>query len=288
MRRKLSRSLVAAVVMLSVTRVALADLKVVTRHTYGDTSSETTTYFRGVRQREEFKSALTDPKPYNFAHIYQCDLKRFVWLDNVKRRFFDTPYVSLEEAWAEYYESLQRAKQKPTETAQHKGMWTETTTVIDTGERREVFGYVARRIKTMTVSEAAPQSCDQTRFRQETDGWYIDLLYGTECSANISGYQSVGFLVPGGHNSCVKYYEKRNYKFERRQVGTARFGFPVLLSIRAYSNDGRTFTQTKREVLSITKVDLEDALFDLPEGYARYEPKPVKRSIIERALSLFR
>jgi hypothetical protein len=62
----------------------------------------------------------------------------------------------------------------------------------------------------------------------------------------------------------------------------------VLLSIRAYSNDGRTFLETKREVTEISNVELDESLFEVPEGYAKFEPQPVKRSILERALSLFR
>ena len=143
-------------------------------------------------------------------------------------------------------------------------------------------------ITLLVAQVAGPQSCDQTRLRQETDGWYIDLLYGTECSSDISGQLNVGFLVPGGYNSCAKFYEKRNYRFERKQVGKARFGFPVTLTIRAYSNDGRTFTETRRDVTEITKVELDESLFELPAGYVRFEPQPLKRSILDRALSLFR
>ncbi len=288
MRREMKRSLIATVVILSVARVALADLRVVTRYSQtGGSTFEHTTYFKGVRQREELKLAGKDGKTYDSAYIYQCDLKRLVWVDNVNRRYFDAPYTSLEEAWAEYYQK-QAVKTRASQPEKYKGLWTETVTVVDTGERREMFGFTARHIKTITVSDASPQACEQTKLRQETDGWYIDLLYGTECSSDISGYLNVGFLVPGCYNSCAKFYEKRNYKFERKQIGTARFGFPVRLSIRAYSNDGRTFMETNREVTEITRIELDQSLFELPEGYARLEPQPMKRSILDRALSLFR
>jgi hypothetical protein len=288
MRRGVKKSLIASVVLLSVARVAVADLRVVTRYSQqGGTSAEHTTYFKGVRQREEFKYVGRDGKAIESAYIYQCDAKRLLWVDYVNRRYFDQPYRSLEEAWAEYYRKLQEAKSKGGQAENFKGLWTETTTVVDTGERREIFGYTARHIKTMTVSEASPKACDQTRLRQETDGWYIDLLYGTECSSDISGQLNVGFLVPGEYNSCVKFYEKRNYKFERKQVGKARFGFPVALTIRAYTNDGRNFTESKREVTEIARVELDQSLFELPDGYTRFEPQPVKKSILDRALSLF-
>jgi hypothetical protein len=284
----MKRSLIASVVILSVARLALADLRVVTRYSQPNgITSEHTTYFKGVRQREEFRSVGKDGKAYQTAYIYQCDMKRFLWIDYVNRMYYDQPYWSLEEAWADYYRKQQEAKNKGTKGEKYKGLWTETVTVMDTGERREMFGYVARHIKTMTVSDASPEPCEQTRLRQETDGWYIDLLYGTECSSDISGQLNVGFVVPSGFNSCAKTYEKRNYKFERKQVGKARFGFPLALTIRAYSNDGRTVMETKREVTEIATVELDQSLFELPDGYSRLEPQPVKKSILDRALSLF-
>jgi hypothetical protein len=288
MRRGMKKSLVASLVIMTVARMALADLRVVTRYSQSNISpQEHTTYFKGVRQREEFKSVGKDGKSFETAYIYQCDLKRFLWIDYINHRYYDEPYTSLEEAWAEYYRRLQETKGKGTQAAKYTGLWTETVTVVDTGERREMFGFTARHIKTMTVSEASPQPCDQTRLRQETDGWYIDLLYGTECSSDISGQLNVGFLVPGSFNACSKFYEKRNYRFERKQIGKARFGFPVSLTIRAYSNDGRSFMETKREVTEITKVELDQSLFELPVGYAKLEPQPLKKSILDRALSLF-
>ncbi len=288
MRRGMKRkSLIATILILTMARAALADLRVVTRYSQaGMAPTEHTTYFKGVRQREEFKLVAKDGKSYDTAYIYQCDLKRLVWMDNINRRFFETPYKSREEAWAEYYQNRQEIKGAKPE--KYKGLWTETVTVVDTGERRQIFGFTARHIKTITVSEASPEACGQTRLRQETDGWYIDLLYGTECSSDISGHLNVGLLAPGNYDSCSKFYEKRNYRYERKHVGTARFGFPVALTIRAYTNDGRSFTETRREVVEITRVELDESLFELPAGYARFEPQPLKRSILDRALSLFR
>lgn len=289
MRRGMKRSLIASVVILSFARMALGDLRVTTRHSQtGGPTSEYTTYFKGVRQREEFRSTGKDGKAFQTAYIYQCDVKRFLWIDYLNRRYYDQPYWSLEEAWADYYRKQQQAaSRRGAQPEKYKGLWTETVTVIDTGERREMFGYVARHIKTITVSDASPRPCEQTRLRQETDGWYIDLLYGTECSSDISGQLNVGFAVPPSFNSCAKSYEKRSYKFERKQVGKARFGFPVALSIRAYSNDGRTVMETKREVTEISTLELDESLFKLPDGYTRIEPQPVKKSILDRALSLF-
>jgi hypothetical protein len=49
-----------------------------------------------------------------------------------------------------------------------------TVTVQDTGERKEAFGRTARRLKTMTITEAPAHACAPGMTKMETDGWYID------------------------------------------------------------------------------------------------------------------
>ena len=55
-----------------------------------------------------------------------------------------------------------------------------TQTITDTGERKEMFGFTARRIKTSLVKTVSPDACDKDQ-KIETDGWYIDFEYEFEC-----------------------------------------------------------------------------------------------------------
>jgi hypothetical protein len=41
------------------------------------------------------------------------------------------------------------------------------------GERKQMFGFNARHIKTSMVRTASPEACDKD-MKIETDGWYID------------------------------------------------------------------------------------------------------------------
>jgi len=281
MRGKVLKPVSVAVVVLCLATTTLADLKIKFRYTEGNYSGESVSYFKGVRQRNEHTFKNKDGKSYDIAHVYQCDLKRFLWLDSVNRRYMENPYLSMEEAWAEYYERSV-VKKSGAREIRYGGMWTETVTVTDTGERKEMFGYTARRIKTRTVSEEMPHACNRSPLRQETDGWYVDLLYGVECSSDISGSHTPAYAVQT--SKCYRYYEKRNYKFERRQVGTARFGFPVALTVKAYNDGGQPMVST-REVVELSIQEIDASLFEVPPGYTKFTPQ--KRSLLDRALSLF-
>lgn len=262
-------------------RGARADIRLKIAYAEGERTGEMYMYFKGVRQRDEHRGRLKDGKPFQVAFVYQCDLRRFLWLDDANRRYTDEPYTSLEEVWAQYYERQQRQKQ-PARRVEYGGRLTEVVRVTDTGERREMFGYTARHIRTTTTLEASPAACKQTGPRQETDGWYVDLLYGTQCSADISGFQNVPYIAPSG--KCAGYYDKHRYRLERRQVGAARFGFPLALTITAYGDDGKAYV-TRREVVELTTAELDAALFELPAGYTRFEPR--RESLLDRAFSIF-
>ena len=53
--------------------------------------------------------------------------------------------------------------------------------ITDTGERREMFGLQARRVKVVTTREPSAAACDKSQTRSETDGWYADLPVSMQC-----------------------------------------------------------------------------------------------------------
>ena len=50
-----------------------------------------------------------------------------------------------------------------------------------------------------------------------------------------------------------------------KTIGSAKLGFPVLVTTTFYAADGRT-TTTTQEVLELSKEPLSAALFEVPEG----------------------
>jgi hypothetical protein len=284
--RRLRIIFVAALMFCAMETAARADIKLKIRNTENERSGESVVQIKGRRQRNDFFVKRPDGTPHSVAVIFQCDLKRQIILDNSTRIFYEHPHVAIQEFMARF-EARRAAGETPRPRGvKYDGRLVETFTVTDTGERREMFGYTARHIKTTLTWEATPQSCPQTTLRKESDGWYVDLLYATFCSYDISGFDDTE-LTAHQQSKCVDYYMgdgKHEYSFERRQVGAARFGFPLLITTKSYGDDGRPLTRTS-EVVEITNEELDASLFETPADYIRFKPK--KRSLASRALSLF-
>lgn len=284
MRSSLTRIIVAALLLCAVETAARADIKLKLKTTENERSGESVVYIKGRRQRNDFTVKRPDGTTGSLAVIFQCDLKRQISFDPTKRVFYEHPHIGIQEflARAEAQSARQLGRPRP---VKYDGRLIETLTITDTGERRQMFGYTARHIKTTLTWEATPQGCPQTPLRRETDGWYVDLLYATFCSYDISGFDETELTVHD-RSKCRDYYmsDSKRYSFDRKQVGTARFGFPLLLTVKSYSDDGRPQTRTS-EVVEITNEELDASLFEPPAGYTRFTPK--KRSLASRALSLF-
>src|SRR5258707_933944 len=63
------------------------------------------------------------------------------------------------------------------------GVISETVTLTDTGERKQMFGLEARHIKTAIVRQPGENACESKTTRVETDGWYADLPAHSTCAA---------------------------------------------------------------------------------------------------------
>lgn len=278
----------ACLFMLSAATAGLADITLKLKTTQDSRPGESRILIKGRRQRNEFKTTRPDGTTNELAVIFQCDLNRHLTLDPTTRLIYEHPFVGREEFFARAEAaSAKQSSRKQTQETRYAGRVRETFTITDTGERREMFGYTARRIKTTLVWDIEPRSCPQTALRRETDGWYVDLLYGTLCSYDISGFDETE-LVVHEQTPCGDYYlgglGKPLYSFERRRVGAARFGFPLMLTVKAYADDGRPTVRTS-EVFEISNEELEASLFEPPAHYTKFKPK--KRSLTSRALSLF-
>jgi len=274
--------IIAAIMVLSSAPVAVADLKISVKDTFnGVAASEHLFYFKGSRSREE-----SSPTTY----IFQCDLRQLIVVDQQRRKY----EIYDEQVRRESQPVIERWRAKNEREALKRrrgGVITLTTMVQDTGERREMFGYTARRIKTTQVLETSPDACSQYLERRETDGWYADILYGLSCSPDISGrdpteeelnYRQAGmglFAIPDPTNKtssfALGWLPYRITKTCADEVHikpghVARWGFPLIETTTAFAGDLRQPLRTvTREVTALTTGELDAALFEAPPGYRR-------------------
>lgn len=243
--QKFMKSVSFTIALLCSAAIALADVKITTKSTAGGQSITSTTYIKGARQRTE---------GMGYTSIYQCDLKRTIQINDKTRTYMITPLQSANAP----------AGAKPhAPGANHTrrgGIITYTTTVTDTGERREMYGMTARHLKSKTVVEASEGACNPMNMEMETDGWYVDFPGGLDCTTDAAP----AFPADAG-SDCV---DEVRYK----TVGTAKLGQPVMVTTTMrFKMEGMPANMpastSTQEVVDMSTAKLDAALFDIPAGY---------------------
>ena len=226
--------------------------------TGGVTGIESLLYIKGQRMRNEMPGSM------GFTTIMQCDLKRTVTINEKTKTYMisstDGTGTATSVSTGEGDGGGATPGTQP-QTAQQPqaqprgGLVNITNTITDTGERKEMFGFTARHIKTSMVKTASPEACDKDQ-KVETDGWYIDFQYAFECQTQTQKYQPHARPQQPGCKDEIR----------TKTVGTAKLGFPLLVTTTVYQPDGRTTTMTQ-EVLELSREPLAASLFEIPAGY---------------------
>lgn len=139
------------------------------------------------------------------------------------------------------------------------------TTTVDTGERKEFFGHIARHV--ITTRKEIPLEHSHSELQETvTDGWYIDLDPQVSCDWRLSkGKRAHGYVIAGRLPA-----EKPEFV----DIGESETGFPVqsvIVSKVAYTLPDGTHKETnsKTETL-VTQLELgslDSALFEVPPRF---------------------
>ncbi|MGH9942626.1 MAG: hypothetical protein ACRD9R_09770 [Pyrinomonadaceae bacterium] len=247
------------------------DIKVRARSSFGDggQSFEDVQYVKGARERRESQGG--------YISLMQCDLKRSLMLNTQAQTYLLQPFGAAdgeEESTATAANTTAPAAGTSPGQMRRGGVVTYVSTSTDTGERKQMFGFTARRIKTTMVSEASPDACQQDQTKTETDGWYIDLDYAVDCQAQQQTPQTTQSPNAPQCRDRIKF----------KQVGTARLGFPVDMTYTSYQPDG-TKTSFRREVIELTRGPLDQSLFEIPAGYTEAKDFQQLAGVNTQALS---
>src|ERR1700716_3007717 len=117
-----------------------ADIKVTYKVSMpGGMQSESTTMIKGVRERSEQRMGYGMDQ----VNITQCDLRRTIQLSDKTKKYLITPMES--GGTASPAAASTPSSNGPTRRG---GVITSVTTATDTGERKEMFGFTARHVKT--------------------------------------------------------------------------------------------------------------------------------------------
>jgi hypothetical protein len=223
------------------------DLKITYRTSMMGQSREDTTMLKGSRERTEMKMGYG----MDMINITQCDLKRTIQISDSARKYVITPMDAGDSTPVNTAAGVGR-----NEPSRRGGVVTYTTSAVDTGERKEMFGFQARHVKTTMSIESSPDACNPVKQHMETDGWYIDFSFGLNCEVNHAAPMG-GPMPRGGCRDTVRF----------NRQGAARTGYALQETTTSYGPDGSVaFTSTK-EVIELSREPLDAALFDVPAGY---------------------
>lgn len=227
-----------------------ADLRIRYRTSTSGQSYETATMIKGKRERSEMKMGYGS----DMINITQCDLKRTIQISEANRKYVITP---MQTVTASADNSASTPVPATAEPVRRGGVVNYITTINDTGERKEMFGFTARHIKSSVTIESSPDACNPSKQRLDTDGWYIDLTFGFDCDLGAAQMAARQPMPQGGCRDRVVM----------KQIGSGRKGYPLIETTTMYGPDGTAMFTSAKEVIDLSRDPLDAALFDIPAGY---------------------
>jgi hypothetical protein len=224
--------------------VATADVKIKAKQTMGGQSYENTTYIKGKRQRSESMNGM-------MINLTQCDLRRGVQLNSQTKTYLVNAFNDGAQPAAKSTAVVDKNG-----VVQAGGRVTTTITTKDTGERKQMFGFVARHLIITMETVSSPDSCNKMNTKMQTDGWYIDAEFVLDCDYGYQNYNSYNTKSGG----CKD-------KYEMKTIGTAKRGYPVYEKMTMFDESGKETYSMINEVVELSKATLEASLFDIPADY---------------------
>lgn len=255
--------------------------KIVTRNTFGAGSNETTAYYQHDCSRTEYQTSEGHSArdgsvqviygPHT-ATIRRCDLGKMFFLNLDTHEYSESPDtgVRLTKALAAAREALKTAVPPPPS----KPTLRIETTTTDTGERKQIFGYTARRV--IITTKYIPLEGSKWIAQESTnDSWYIDVDTRLSCDEQYP---------PGTRFYSVAVGPTERIEFVAK--GNAKLGFPVksVSSSSSSATNNHFFLhkprlKTEIQVVQLQHSPLDSALFEIPPGFKLVDhinPNPVR------------
>lgn len=222
---------------------AMADVKIKTRQTMSGQTTENTTYIKGKRTRTEMMNGL-------MVSVTQCDLGRDLQINPQTKTYMVNLY---DDGTVGEPSEVKPGQAAP---ATKGGTMFVTTTIKDTGERRQMFGYTARHIIQTIETDTSADACVQGKTKMEMDMWVIDAEFGEPCKRSYE-YRP---YKQGQKAGCTD-------KIVTKNIGSAKSGYPLYQKMTSFDANGKESYSMVQEVVELSKTTLDQALFEAPAGY---------------------
>ena len=211
----------------------------------GNVVSNSESSIKGARTRE-----VNQGPAGSMVTLRQCDLKRTVTLNDQAQSYLVVH--DPQDAAAARAAALVTGAPVP-EEKETGGRVEVTSTIADTGERKQMFGLNARHLKTKVVEKSSDDACTKVDQKFEVDGWYADL--GKDVASCVSSMAPPVRQSQGCQDAIVEHHS-----------GSGKPGYPLVQNVTMHNPDGSTMT-VSINVTDVSKQPLDAALFDVPASY---------------------
>ena len=236
--------LTITVISLLLSQAAFADVKIKSRQSMSGQSYENTTYIKGKRSRSETMNGM-------MINLTQCDLRRGIQMNPKAKTYVINEFATASQP------GQSTATTDKNGVVQAGGKVTTTVTSKDTGERKQMFGFIARHLIVTMEMVSSPDACAKNNMKMVTDGWYIDAEFALDCDYGSQGFANHNNPRAGG---CKDRYEMKT-------IGVAKRGYPVYEKMTMFDESGKETMSFVNEVVELSKATLEASLFDVPADY---------------------
>lgn len=253
--RKVLFMLILAVVATSLPASA-TDYKIKTKRSMMNFNSEDTLYLKGQRKRTEAGTMF--PGQPQIITIEQCDLRRIIQYNPKNNTCMVTPMdVDVEPAAATPKTGSARTKPAPAESTgptKSGGTVTISGGTTDTKERKQMFGFTARHLKSSMSVQSSPDACASGGMEMDKDGWYADINPTFTCPSRPMTSSPMGSR--GSKPSC------QDHIVFKGAIGHLPFALKETTTMK--SSQG-TFTMSE-EVEELSTATIDPSLMDMPKG----------------------
>ena len=251
MKQSLQNYSIAILIALAFSTISLADIRIKKKQDIGGRTITSDVAIKGARERTE-SEIMPGMKT---IRITECDLKRNVTINDAARKYLIE--LMNNDSGTAPRSPVDVSTAGPNDRRKG-GIITMTSMTTDTGERKQMFGFTARHIKSSITSESSPDACQQQKMKFETDGWYIDLNLEFSCETDYAPPMG----MQRGRTGC-----QDQMRFKR--IGSGKKGYALVETTRMFDADGSESFSTTTEVVELTTARLDQALFEIPDGYTQ-------------------